>query len=370
MDRMPATSQRDFYEVLGVPRNADEKQIRDAFRELALKYHPDRNKEPGAEEKFKEIAEAYAVLSDPKKRAQYDTGGFAGVAGYSPEDLFGGIDFGEIFGGRGFGLDFGFGEGGGLFERFFGRRGPARGEDIEVALTIPLEKVASGGEAVVRVPRSEPCPDCKGDGCKTGTKPRACEACKGTGQQSSSSRKGGVLFQQLTTCPACQGKGQFIDTPCPKCEGLGEVEREERITVKVPPGVEEGMALRVPGHGCPSPQKRAPPGDLLVIISSQPDSRFERHGADLWREQTLEVPDAVLGTTMKVPTLDGEAKVAVPAGTQPGSVLRLAGKGLPNFKARGHGSLYIRVNVRVPERLCAEERKLFERLRVVGSHSD
>jgi len=358
-------SPRDFYEVLGVPRTAEEKQIKDAFRELALKYHPDRNKEPGAEEKFKEIAGAYAVLSDPKKRAEYDAGGFAGVAGYSPADLFGGINFEEIFGDRGFGFDLGLG-GGGLFERYFGqRRGPARGEDIEVALTLPLEKVASGGEAIVRVPRSDKCPDCAGSGCKAGNKPRECETCKGTGRQTSSSRKGGVFFQQITTCPACEGKGHFIDTPCPKCGGRGELERDEQISVKVPPGVEDGMALRVPGHGYPSPQSGAAPGDLLVVIRSSPDERFTRRGADLWREETIDAVDAVLGTRLRVPTLKGEAKVSVPAGTQPDTVLRLDGKGLPNFKARGHGSLYVRVNVHVPEKLSSEERKLFEQLQAI-----
>ncbi|MBI3849065.1 MAG: molecular chaperone DnaJ [Verrucomicrobia bacterium] len=363
---MPATTQRDFYEVLGVPREADEKKIKDAFRELALKYHPDRNKERGAEEKFKEIAEAYAVLSDPKKRAEYDTGGFAGVASYSAEDLFGGINFEEIFGGRGFGFDFGMsGGGGGLFERFFGRGGPARGEDIEIILTIPLEKVASGGEAIVRVPRSEKCPECEGTGCRPGTKPRSCERCKGSGRQTTSRRDGGVMFQQITTCPECDGRGQFIDKPCPKCEGRGEVEREEKITVKVPPGVEEEMALRVPGHGYASPQKGVVPGDLLVAIRSEPDARFERHGADLWRDATIDVADAALGTKINVPTLDGEVKVNVPSGTQPDTVLRLDGKGLPNFKARGHGSLYIRVNVRVPQKLSPEERKLFERLQAI-----
>jgi len=362
---MPSTTQRDFYEVLGIPREADEKKIKDAFRDLALKYHPDRNKEPGAEEKFKEIAEAYAVLSDPKKRAQYDSGGFAGVAGYSAEDLFGGINFEEIFGGRGFGLDFGLGGGGGLFGRFFGRRGMAGGEDIEVVLTIPLEKVASGGEAVVRVPRSEKCPDCGGTGCKAGTKPRDCGKCKGTGQQATTRRDGGVMFQQITTCPECAGRGHFIDTPCAKCAGRGEVEREETITVKVPPGVEEGMALRVAGRGYPAAQPGAPPGDLLVCIRSEPDARFERRGADLLRAETIGIADAALGTTLQVPTLNGTATVKVPPGTQPDSLLRLAGKGLPNFRARGHGSIYVRLAMQVPEKLSAEERKLFERLREI-----
>lgn len=357
---MPASPSRDFYEVLGVPREADEKRIKDAFRELALKYHPDRNKEPGAGEKFREIAEAYAVLSDPRKRAGYDSGEFAGVAAYSAEDLFGGINFDEIFGGSGF--EFGFGGGGGLFERFFGRRGAARGEDIEVTLTIPLEKVASGGEAVVRVPRSVKCPECHGSGGESGTPPRSCPTCHGTGRQSTSSRKAGVLLEQVTLCPDCGGKGHFIDRPCQKCGGRGEIERGEEISVMVPPGVEEGMALRVAGHGEASPQQGVPPGDLLVYIRSLPDPRFERDGADLWCVKTMEVAAAALGTLLKVPTLHGEAKVKVPAGTQPDTVLRLRGKGLPRFKGRGQGSLYLRLKVHIPEKLSAEERKLFEQL--------
>jgi molecular chaperone DnaJ len=314
--------------------------------------------------------EAYAVLSDPKKRAEYDRAGFAGVAGYSPEDLFGGIDLDEIFRGRGFGADFGLGGGGGLFERFFGRRAPARGEDIEVTLTIPLEKVAMGGEAVVRVPRSEKCPDCQGTGCKAGTAPRLCETCKGTGRQTRSSRHGGVLFEQVAPCPVCAGKGRFIDNPCPTCRGKGEVERDETITVKVPPGVEENMALRVPGRGYPSATEGAAPGDLLVVIRSALDPRFERDGADLWRTETIDVSEAALGTSLKVPTLDGEAKVKVPAGSQPECVLRLAGKGLPVLNARGRGSLLLRISVHVPEKLSAEERTLFERLRELRAETN
>ena len=364
---MPATVQRDYYEVLGVPRDADEKQIKDAFRQLALKYHPDRNKEPGAEEKFKEIAEAYAVLSDPKKRAAYDSGGFAGIAGFTPEDLFGGINFDEILGGLGRGFDFGFG--GGLFDRFFHHRGPPRGEDLQVALQIPLEKVVTGGEAQVKLARSDTCPDCRGTGAKAGTAPRACKACTGTGRKTSTTRKGGVMFQQISTCPECDGRGQFIDTPCPKCSGCGQVEREESLTVKVPVGVEDGMVLRVPGHGVASAGRGGQPGDLLVVISTTPDPRFERRGADLWHAVSIEVPDAALGVSLEVPTLDGTAKVKVPAGTQPDTVLRLAGKGLPHFGGKGRGSLCVRLSVRVPEKLSAEERKLYERLQEISSRT-
>jgi molecular chaperone DnaJ len=274
---MAITTSRDYYEVLGVPRNADEKAIKNAFRQLALRYHPDHNKEPGAEEKFKEIAEAYAVLSDPKKRAAYDSGGMVGVAGFSSEDLFGGINFEEIFGGRGFGFDWG---GESIFDQIFHRNRSVRGEDLTVSLVIPLEQVASGGEEKVRVARMESCPDCQGSGTKPGTKPRACEACAGTGRQITTQRKDGVVFQQVSVCPKCEGRGHFIDDPCPKCASRGEVELEEAVTVKVPPGIDEGMGLRVPGRGLASADGKSPPGDLLVVVRSRPDPRFERDGPE------------------------------------------------------------------------------------------
>ncbi len=352
-----AIAQRDYYEVLGVPRDADEKTIKNAFRQLALRYHPDRNKSPDAEEKFKEIAEAYAVISDPKKRARYDAGGFAGVAGYSAEDLFGGIDFEEIFGGHGFG----FGED--LFGSFFGRRrGPPHGQNLEVELWIPLEKVVTGGSSVVSVPRRESCPDCHGTGAKPGTTPRSCKRCGGTGRCSEERHEGGVEIRQIRTCPDCGGRGQFIDQPCPLCHGNGAIEREEKIKLKIPIGVEEGISLRVRGHGMPSPEKGGIPGDLYVVIRTERDPRFDRHGADLWRSETIEAPEAALGTRLSVPTLDGRANVDIPPGTQPGAVLRLRGKGLPRFPGGDRGNLNIRINVHVPEQLSSEERQLYARL--------
>lgn len=355
--------QRDYYEVLGVPRDADQAAIKDAFRRLALRYHPDRNKDPGAEERFKEIAEAYAVLSDPKKRREYDTGGFAGVAGLSPEDLFGGIDFEDIFGGLGF--DF---PGGGLFDRFFGHRraGPPQGANLEVAVEVPLERVATGGKETVRLTRLQTCPACRGSAAKAGTTPRRCDACGGTGQRVASRREGGVMFQRITRCAACGGRGRVIVEPCPDCRGRGEVERDETLTVNIPVGVEEGMALRVPGHGLPSRQAGGVPGDLFVVVRSVPDPRFERDGADLWRIEKVHVADAVLGTSLEVPTLDGRVTVTIPPGTQPDAVLRLRGKGLPEFGGKGRGDLFLRVHVHVPDRPAAEERKLWERLRDLG----
>lgn len=350
--------------MLGIPRDADEKAIKDAFRTLALKYHPDRNKEPGAEERFKEIAAAYAVLSDPKKRAEYDARGHAGVAGYSPEDLFGGIDFEDLF----HGFDLGFDFGGGLFDSFFGRRRrPVRGRNIEVDIQVPLEKVASGGEETVRYTRVAPCSACHGSGAARGTSPTACTACGGTGQKVVTRREGNVTLRQVTVCPVCQGRGRVIGKPCPQCGGQGVVETVEEITVKIPVGVEDGMALRVAGRGMAAEVPGGEPGDLYVVVWAAPDARFERDGADLRREERLNVADLALGATVEVPTLgEGSLQVDIPAGTQPDTVLRLRGKGLPRFGGRGKGDLFLRVKARIPEKLSREEREIFERLRALG----
>ncbi len=358
----PTATQQDYYEVLGVPRNADQKAIKDAFRQLALKFHPDRNKEPGAEDRFKQIAEAYAVLSDPKKRTAYDAGGFEGVSGFSPEDLFANIDFGDLFGGMGF--DFG---GGGPFGSFFGSRraGPARGQDIQVVLPVSLDRVASGGPETVRFQHSQVCPECKGSGAKSGTEPKKCSACGGTGQKVHSQSKGNVRFQQVSTCPDCQGRGSTIEHPCPTCQAQGQIEKEERLQIDVPRGAEEGMVLRVAGQGFPSPESNGAPGDLLVILRTISDPRFEREEADLWHTAPLEIADAVLGTTLKVPTLDKPVDVKVPPGTQPDTVLRVRGRGLPLFGRDTRGNLYVRLKLHVPDHLEADERDLYQRVRTL-----
>jgi molecular chaperone DnaJ len=348
--------------LLGVEKNADQKAIKDAFRNLALKYHPDRNKEPGAEERFKEITEAYAILSDAKKRAEYDARGFSAVEGFSPEDLYSGINFEDIFGG----LNFDFGND--PFAGFFHRHKAARGANIEVELAISLERVASGGEETLRLCRPSACHACNGTGAQNGSAPKSCKTCGGTGRVTRSRReeKEHLLIQQVSVCTECHGRGSINEHPCHKCQGSGSVEQEETLTVNIPKGVEEGMALRIPGKGMPSRDPNGVIGDLFVVLRTRPDKRFERAGADLLRLETIPLTDAVLGTTLQVPTLDGSASVTIPPGTQPGAVLRLKGKGLPEFGNGRHGELYLRIEVHVPEDLSREERELYERLRAIG----
>ncbi len=360
------SAQRDYYEVLGVARDAEPKAIKDAFRNLALKYHPDRDKEAGAEDRFKEIAEAYAILSDPKKRADYDDRGFAGVSGFSGEDLYGGINFEDIFSGLGF--NFG---GGSLFDGFFHHRrsGPSPGANIRLDLPVSLERVAKGGEEQVRLTRPAACQACHGTGEAGGATPPKCETCAGTGRITHSRRadKEHVLIQQISMCPDCQGRGLRQQHPCPQCQGQGEMEQEESLAVTIPVGAEEGLALRIPGKGIPSADQGGMPGDLFVVVRTQPDSRFERVGANLLRPETISLTDAVLGATLNVPTLNGSASVTIPPGTQPDAVLRLKEKGLPAFGGGPAGDLYLRIGVKVPANLTQRERELYEELRTLGS---
>jgi molecular chaperone DnaJ len=348
---------RDYYEVLGVTRDADQKTIKDAFRQLALKYHPDRNKQPGASDRFKEIAEAYAVLGDPKNRAKYDAHRSGGVAGFSPEDFFGGTNFEDILGGLGFDL-------GGPFDRFFGHRGTPRcGENIEVNVEVPLVRVLNGGEETVHIERPVLCQACHGSGAKAGAAPSSCARCGGTGKLVRTQRKGGVCLRQITTCPECAGRGTVIENPCPECGAKGEIHRDEPLTVHIPIGVEEGTVLRVPGRGMPADKPGLPPGDLFVIVRIANDPRFERDGRDLYRVETIDVVDAVLGASIDVPTLEGQISLKVPAGTQPDSMLRLRRRGLPRFGDGVRGDLYVRLRVHVPERLTDRQKQLFEQLR-------
>lgn len=359
-------AKRSYYEVLNVPEDADLATIKRAFRRLAFEYHPDRNKTPDAEDRFKEIAEAYAVLSDPEKRAAYDVGGHAGVAGYSAEDLFGGLDLEGIFGG------FGHLGSSDLFGRFFGMRprGPARGRHLEAEIVLPLRSVLTDNKETVRIQRPRVCVTCGGSGAKPGTSPRPCRACDGTGRLVRRERKAGVTFQQIGTCPDCGGKGSIIETPCSDCGGRGQSLVEEAIRVSIPAGIEHGTALRVRGHGLPSEDPGGPPGDLYVVVAVEPDARFERDGQTLWTEVTIEIHDAVLGARIEAPTLDGGTTLEIPAGTQPGSALRVPGEGLPAFGGGPRGDLRVRLRVHVPERLTSEERGLYERLRGTARAAD
>ncbi|HET9082352.1 MAG TPA: J domain-containing protein [Trebonia sp.] len=353
---------RDYYEVLGLTRDADDKAVREAFRRLARRYHPDVSAEPGAEERFKEIAEAYSVLSDPGKRASYDARGFAGVPAAGQEYAWGNIDFGDILGGLGFGED--------LLSHLFARRpeaARARGEDIRIAVTVPMFLVLRGGERAVAIPARRTCPDCSGTGTRPGTWPRACPDCGGTGQHVSTTRHLGVLIRQTTACGSCEGKGTIIDHPCPRCHGSGEVPVESTVTVKIPKGIPDGTRLRLAGHGLPAPAPGGRPGDVFLVVTAEPVPGFTRSGADLWHELHVTVTDAALGATFRLAAPAGPVKVAVPGGTQPGTVLRLRGHGLPRYGARGRGDLNVRLLVDIPRRLSRQQRRLYEQLRAADA---
>jgi molecular chaperone DnaJ len=351
-------STRDYYEVLGVGRDADAEAIKAAFHRLARRYHPDRSSEPDAEERFKEVAEAYAVLSDPAKRAEYDAGGATSPAGYTTEDLLAGIDFHDL-------LDLG----GALFGRLFnvqdggGAAMPTRGADVRADLEVPLAAVATGTEAPVRFGRTQTCPTCRGSGAKPGTAPSLCGACRGSGRRTITGQRAKVLFRHMLTCEQCSGTGRVVLYRCPACSGRGNGPVQETITVKIPPGIEEGTVLRVRGRGQPSPIAGGSAGDLQIVVHSAPHPDFERRGADLWGRHTIPVTDAALGTNLTIASLQDTALVRIPAGTQPGTVLRLDGHGLPHFRRRGRGDLYLTINVAVPSSLTPEQRQLYQQLR-------
>jgi molecular chaperone DnaJ len=357
---------RDYYEVLGVPRTASKDEIKDAYRKLAMQYHPDRNKAPEAEERFKEISEAYAVLSDDDKRQQYDTLGHAGFdQRYTREDIFRGADFDSIF--RDLGMDFGFSD---LFSIFFGGRGfgeqeyeqrQIRGQDLGYELEITLEDAARGVQREINVPRTEVCDVCTGSGAAPGTRPRECPKCKGTGRVRIVRKSGFATFVQESPCPTCHGAGVIIDTPCPKCKGSGLMKVERKITVKIPPGIDDGYQLRLHGEG-ETPRHGGPPGDLYVLIHVTPHQYFRREDDDLLYDLDVSYPQAALGAEVTVPTLDGKSTLKIPPGTQAGQTVRLRGKGMPRLRGYGRGDLLVRVIVPVPEKLTSKQRELLEQL--------
>ncbi len=359
-------SDQDYYEELGVPRDADQQTIKDAYRRLAMRWHPDRNKSPDAGERFKRIATAYAILSDPQKRAKYDARGFEGVAHYTHDDLFGGLDLGSLFGD----LGFGFGPGGdSVFDRFFHpkRPRPNRGEDIHINAEIPLETIQQGDSHTVSFSQRQVCAHCSGQGTADGKPAPVCPACGGSGHKvvhSQKQRAGSEIhLQQIVTCPECLGRGTSTTQPCPVCTGTGQTSAPKTLRLHIPKGIEDGMTLRVPGQGIPGPTPEIEAGDLLISVFSLPDGRFQRRGADLWRSETLSPDEAALGTRRVVPTLDGDVEVKIPPGSQPDEILRLRGKGLPRYSARGNGNLNIRLQVQIPTTLTDRERLLYQQLR-------
>jgi len=355
------SSKKDYYDVLGVQKGATKDQIKDAYRKLAMQYHPDRNKSPGAEEKFKAISEAYAVLSDDQKRSQYDNLGHAGFSQqYTSEDIFRGADFESIFGG-GLGdiFDFFFGGGGGM-RGGYGRRS-SRGNDLLAEVEITLEEVARGAEKEIHAPRTEKCTICGGSGAAPGTSPKACMRCGGTGQVQRVMSSGFGRFVQVTPCPVCKGAGSVVETPCRGCRGSGLQRAKRRIAVKIPPGIADDAQLRLRGEGDVSPNG-GPSGDLYVQIRVVPHPRFKRDGEDLIYDLSIGVPQAALGADIEVPTLEGSQPVSIAGGTQPGAVIRLRGKGLPKLSGFGKGDLMVRVNIGIPDRLSSRQRELYEAL--------
>jgi molecular chaperone DnaJ len=344
------SAEADYYEILGVARDADDQVIKASYRKLALKYHPDRN--PGdasAEEKFKEAAEAYAVLADPDKRARYDRFGRAGVAGqgqagpgFNP-DIFG--DFSDILG------DF-FGFGGGNR-----RAGPARGSDLRFDLEITFEDSYSGTETTIQIPREENCETCKGSGAAAGTSRETCDQCRGAGQ---------VRFQQgflivSRPCGKCRGAGHVIRTPCTTCRGTGRTTKDRRVTVKIPAGIADSQRLRISGEG-EHGALGGPPGDLYVVIHVRAHAVFQRDGDDLYVEVPVPFHLMAMGGTFSVTGPGGDVQVDVSAATQSGTVLTYRGKGMPNVSGRGRGAFHVKLSVDVPRKLSKEQKKLVEQL--------
>jgi molecular chaperone DnaJ len=342
-------AKRDYYEVLGVGKDTDDKEIKKAYRRVAMKFHPDRNPDdPKAEDKFKEATEAYDVLMDPEKRSAYDRFGHAGVdasmggggGGGSFSDVFGDV-FGDIFGG-----------GGGS-----GRGGPQRGSDLRYTLDISLENAVRGTTVEIRVPTLASCDTCDGSGARKGSSPTTCGTCGGAGQV----RMQQGFFQVQQTCPTCRGKGKSISDPCGSCHGQGRVERTKTLSVKVPPGVDTGDRIRLSGEGEAGPDG-GPTGDLFVQMSVQQHAIFERDGKNLYCEVPITFADAALGGELEVPTLDGRVKLKIPTGTQTGKLFRLRGKGVKPVRGGSVGDLLCRAAVETPVNLNKRQKELFREL--------
>ena len=359
------STKRDYYEVLGLQRNASQDEIKSQYRKLALKFHPDRNKSSDAGEHFKEISEAYAVLSDPEKRKIYDAHGHAGVDGrYSTEDIFQGsrVNFEDIFGSSFESIfDSIFGRGGGFrfggFDFGFGRE---RGADLVYDATMTLEDVLKGKREEIEIPRDVECDNCKGSGCAPGTSRRTCSVCNGHGQIRTSRSSGFSTFVTVQPCNSCRGQGKIIERPCSKCKGSGKQKGIHHFSFEIPAGIESGE-YRIQGEG--EAVTNGTSGDLIVRVKVKPHDKFKRDGADIFYDANISMIDATLGKKIIVPTLEGTEKIDVESASQPNTIIKLKGKGLPHQGSKGRGDEYVRLVVKIPTKLDKRQRKLLEELR-------
>ena len=353
---------RDFYEVLGVKKGASEDELKKAYRKLAKENHPDLH--PGDKEceaRFKEINEAYEVLSDPDKRAKYDqfghaafdpSQGFGGGGGFGGFEGFGG--FGDIFSDI-FGGGFGFGGGGGR-----NPNAPRKGDNLRATVNIKFEEAAFGVKKDVFVSKIEQCPDCKGTGCAEGTTAEVCPDCKGTGTVMSTKRTPFGMVQSSEQCPKCRGRGKIIHSPCKTCRGMGSVRRQHKVSVSIPAGIDDGQTISLKGQGNAG-LNGGPAGDLLITVLVQPHARFERDGASILLDQEISFAQAALGAEVEVPTLDGKVKLNIPEGTQTGTTFRLKGKGVPFLRNGGRGDQFVTVNVAVPRSMTSTQKNALRR---------
>jgi molecular chaperone DnaJ len=342
---------QDYYELLGVPRNASAEEIKRAFRKLAKMYHPDRNREPGAEEKFKEINEAYQVLSDPEKRNRYDRYGRVDVEGGFPDFGFGGLGdrFESFWGG---------------FDTIFGRtaqRVPQKGDSLQSHLTLSFEEAVFGCNKEIEIPRIEFCPSCHGIGSEPGTNPETCPDCRGIGQVRRVQQSIFGRYTHITTCSRCGGRGTVISNLCSQCQGRGRIKTKRKIRVPIPAGVDEGYRLRLDGEGSAG-LYGGPPGDLYVTLSVKLHNLFHRDGSDILYELSINFAQAALGDEVRVPSLDGKVDLKIPPGTQNGKTFRCKGKGIPYIDGKGRGDLLVKVVTTTPQHLDKNQRHLFEEL--------
>lgn len=357
---MPTSQRkRDYYEILGVDRSATRDQIKQAYRQLALQYHPDRNQSADAEDKFKELAEAYAVLSDEVKRREYDATGHVGISErWSPEDLMRDFHYGDFFGGR-------FNDLSNIFGDFLGRgprSGPhvIRGSDLRYDLDLTLKEAAQGGDREIRITRSEKCESCKSTGAKPGTQPTTCSECGGSGQKQEVKTGKGMRMVTFTTCAKCHGQGHWIEFPCDTCHGSGFLFKPHNLKVSIPSGIDDGMVIRLAGQGEPQPQG-GPSGDLLIRPHLRPHPTLQRQGSDLFTLTSISLVEAALGIKIPIEGLGGKSlMVKVPAGTQSGTSLRIHGRGMPRLDTKGTGDLLVIVEVRTPTDMTPQQRKLLE----------